>query len=181
MWGCSAPPSQSPAGPSGEVIRERQWRCESLRVALPLITRFPLALPLSQPLEPFAPEIQEWFYKRLRPTGIYTPVGRWTGAPTTELWLIEHLSVEGSTYYAILADTGCTIRDTVVWAYQYVSLDTLENKLERGTAQIDQAGNCVMTQETDYTIFRGEQPKTYTARRTLHCQVDWAGQRFRCL
>lgn len=177
VWGCSAPPSRQQGDVLAEAVQVRRWSCESLRVALPLLTRFPLTLPSAQPLEPFAPEIQEWFYERLRPAGIYAPVGRWPGPEAAELWLIEHLSVEGSTYYAILADTGCAVRDTAVWAYQYVSTDTLE----RGAAQIDQAGNCIMTQEADYTTFGGEQPKTYTTRRTLRYEVDWAGRRFRRL
>jgi hypothetical protein len=150
--------------------------CGVLRNSLPTL-KPPFQLPLSQSLDPFAVEVQEWLRKKLADTGIYAPVGRWQGSPTRELWLIERITSEGSWYYAVLSDSLCEITDTAVWAYQLVAVD----KLERAQASLSPSGECTILYEKHITDITGEQPRTEVSRQTRSYAVDWTAGKLRSL
>ncbi|MCS7298018.1 MAG: hypothetical protein RMK19_03165 [Bacteroidia bacterium] len=150
--------------------------CQELRLRLqPFFP--PFTLPPTQSLDPFPPHLQDWLKQHLQPNGVYAPVGRWSGHASRELWLIELISAEGAFFYAVLAETTCKVLDTMLWAYQQVYPD----RLEQAQVTIHRDGICKGRSESRITSFKGDEPRTTTALREYEYQVDWAAGKLRSL
>lgn len=175
MGACSAP---EPAGaaPEAPSLTLSSSPCAQLVAHLPSVS-LPLELPIARSLDPFPVEVQDWLHKNLADTGIYVPVGKWSGPKGKFLWLIEQITSQGSFYYAVLSDSTCVIADTVIWAFQRV----LPDQFEEARARLAPTGECEIHYEKRLTDFREEQPRLVTTQSQARYAVDWTASRFRRL
>lgn len=150
--------------------------CSQLFAHLPPVSP-PLELPTTKSLDPFPVEVQDWLRKTLADTGIYVPVGLWSGPKGKTLWLIEQITSQGSFYYAVLSDSTCAIADTALWAFQRV----LPDQFEEARARLDPTGRCEIRYEKRITDFRQEVPEIVTTQGQAQYAVDWTASRFRRL
>lgn len=173
---CTSPEPAPATSSTLSEYKNARSECEILRQQLPPFAP-PIKIPTGQSRDPFPSEVQDWLKKHLLPNGVYAPVGRWTSTTSKELWLIEVISPEGTSFYAILSDSTCAVSDTALWAYQQIRPD----RLDQASAYLEKDGICQIRQESRITEFIGDEPRTTTSTSERRYQVDWAVGKLRPL
>ncbi|MCS6895571.1 MAG: hypothetical protein NZZ60_05420 [Bacteroidia bacterium] len=173
---CKSPKPVSVANEPSIPLKGSYSPCEELRLRLSPIVP-PIQIPTGHSQDPFPSEVQDWLKKHLLPHGVYAPVGRWSGPESKELWLVEVISSEGASFYAILTDSTCSISDTALWAYQQVYPD----RVEQASANLLRDGTCQILRESRQTEFIGDEPRTTTTTSEKRYQVDWTAGKLRTL
>lgn len=177
LWiGCSPTPSAPRVSEALPLEGVSRSPCEELHRRLPPIVP-PLEIPTGHSADPFPPEVQDWLKKYLPSAGVYAPLGQWKGPMGMELWLMEFISAEGAIFYAVLADSTCSILDTMRWAYQQVYPD----RVEQAQARLERDGSCIVRMEVRQTDFVKEEPRTTTTTGEKRYQVDWAAGKLRTI